>query len=271
MTLPVPPDLPPLPAPRARAMVLLWNPDADADDFTAVVEADPALAAAVLRAANSAASAPRNPLTNVLQAVVRVGLESTRHILSTAVMRAQFGRFEESGLDGDEMWRHVLVTGILTEALVAHPEDRPLAFAAAMLHDIGRLAMASQSAARYAQVLQAVGSGVEVRDAERRVFGTDHAAWGAHICESWRLPDVFAEAAANHHDPDAPGIAGVVAHARDMGWRLGFGDGVAVPTPEPFEGTDAEVAVIDHLGGVTGIVKQIRWYRDATVSHHGGG
>lgn len=271
MSLPVPPDLPPLPVPRARAMVLLWNPDADTDDFTSVVEADPGLTSAVLRAANSAASAPLVRLTDIQQAIVRVGLAAARHIVSTAVMRAQFGRLEESGVDGDEMWRHLLATAILTEELAADFDDGHSAFGAALLHDIGRLAMASQGAARYAQVLSVARADGDVAAAERRVFGTDHAAWGARICEAWRLPEVFADVAARHHDPDADGVAGDVCHAREIAWRLGFGDGVYAPAVEAFEGTDEEHALLERLGGLGGLMARLRWYRDATTGHHGTG
>jgi putative nucleotidyltransferase with HDIG domain len=248
-------------------MVLLWNPDADADDFAAVVEADPALTSAVLRAANSAASAPRAPLTNIHQAIVRVGLEAARHIVSTAVMRTQFSRFDESGLDGDDMWRHLLATAILSETMTGPGLPGQIAFGAALLHDIGRLAMAAQSAARYEQVVHAVRRGADAREAERRVFGTDHAAWGARICDAWHLPEEFADVAGGHHDVDADGLAGTVVQAREIAWRLGFGDGLAPAPADPFEGTDEEIAIVERVGGVAGLIAQLRWYRDATVSH----
>ena len=50
-------ELPMLPGARARALLLLHNPDATILDFVQVFSADPALAVSALAAANSAAAA----------------------------------------------------------------------------------------------------------------------------------------------------------------------------------------------------------------------
>ena len=70
ITLPLPPELPVLPRPRERALLVLMHPDASIEELTTVVEGDPAMTAAVLRAANSAISSPVRPIHCEAEAVV---------------------------------------------------------------------------------------------------------------------------------------------------------------------------------------------------------
>ena len=110
-------ELPTMPTPRARAMVLLWNAQADLGDFLAVIEGDPGLTTSVLRAANSAQSAPVDPVITARNAVVRIGLETTRQITVAALTRAEFETLEDSGIDVEHFWRWLLSIGLLTERL----------------------------------------------------------------------------------------------------------------------------------------------------------
>jgi putative nucleotidyltransferase with HDIG domain len=210
VALPVPRDLPVLPGPRVRAMVVLWNPDAKIEHIVSVVEGDPALTAAMLRAANSALSAPIEPITRAREAVLRMGWATSRQIITAALAGSQFDRLDESGLDVQDLWRHLLATGLLSEALATTPEQRSMAFVCGLLHDIGRLSMAAQNPPRYEQVVELVRHGIPVDDAERRRYGLTHNAWGARVCEAWGLPAMLTEAASQHHEPRGEGIASLV-------------------------------------------------------------
>ncbi|MSQ31493.1 MAG: HDOD domain-containing protein [Dehalococcoidia bacterium] len=78
-------------------------------ELAAVVETDPAAAAAILRAANSVASAPADRIGRVGEAIVRMGIEDTRSILVALMLRDASGEaLERSGLDLDELWRHLI-------------------------------------------------------------------------------------------------------------------------------------------------------------------
>ena len=72
-----PQSLPVLPAAHARALSTLRDEDVAIADVAAIVETDPAMTAAVLRAANSAASAPINRISTAQQGVARIGLART--------------------------------------------------------------------------------------------------------------------------------------------------------------------------------------------------
>ena len=140
-------ELPTMPTSRARAMVLMWNSQADLRDILAVIEGDPGLTTSVLRAANSAQSAPVDPVTTARNAVVRIGLERTRQVTVAPLARAEFETLEDSGIDVEHFWRW-----LLTEAFATHDglrsDERQVAFTAGLLHQIGRLAYASRSPGR---------------------------------------------------------------------------------------------------------------------------
>ncbi len=74
MTLPTLPVLPPA---RARAITILSVNAPDPGEVTEIVSSDPALAAAVIRAANSAWSAPRTAVHSVDRAIIRIGPHRT--------------------------------------------------------------------------------------------------------------------------------------------------------------------------------------------------
>lgn len=254
--------LPVLPVPRTRAMLVLWNPDATMDELTAVVEGDPSLTAQVIRWANSAFSAPIEPVATARDAVVRVGLNGVRRILSAAVADEQFRRIDQGPVDADELWRYAVATAILAEVLAPSARERTTAFTAGLLHDLGRLALLAESPSRFTAVIDAARAGVDPVEAEETQFGRTHTETGLHIAEAWQLPEPLARALSDHHDADAAGLAGTVALARLGALHAGYSDGVprmveTVPPP-------TALGALDAVGGASGLTARIRWYRNAS-------
>ncbi len=272
MTLPTPLELPILPTPRERALLVLMNPDATLEGFTAVVEGDPSLTAAVLRAANSALSWPVRPIRSASEGVVRLGTSAVKHLITATLVRSQFSTIEAAGIDADELWRHLLGCALLCEAQVPDDEAQAqTAFTSGLLHDLGRLAMAAQAPTRYRQVVTAAQDGMDAREAERALFGIDHAEFGQQICERWRLPEEVILAVGNHHlmpgipseddGADAAPLAGL-ALARALVSGLGIGDGVHRPAKR--EGVAEEHPLLERVGGRVEFMHSIRWFREST-------
>lgn len=262
MTIALPTELPVLSAPRARALLLMWNPDAEIDDYVSVMEGDPALTSAVLRAANSAASWPVARVATAREAAIRIGREAVRQITTALIVRSEFDRLDESGIDDGELWDHLLAVGLLAERLAGDAHG-PLAFTTGLLHDIGRLSMAGQQPAKYARVALEVESGRPAMEAEAAAFLTDHAAWGARIAEAWRFPDEVVEAIGSHHTGEGGALATAIHAARDLSWALGVGDGLAYPSGSS-QPSETYSALVEELGGARGLRRHLRWYREAT-------
>jgi putative nucleotidyltransferase with HDIG domain len=263
VALPIPRDLPVLPGPRARALMVLWNPDSNLEHVVSVVEGAPALTAALLRAANSALSAPIKPVATPHEAIVRVGLDASRQVISATLLNSEFDRLEYAGLDVHELWRHLLAVGILAEVLVGPGEDRNAAFVAGLLHDIGRLSLATQNPPRYKQVVELVRHEIAAEDAERRRYGVTHTFWGAKVSAAWGLPEAVQEVAGRHHEEGATGLVKAVVDARAIAWSLGIGDGLVRPGEETLEMEPPQHEALAQLGGREGLSARIRWYREA--------
>ena len=115
----------------------------------------------------------------------------------------------------DRLWRHMLLTGVLTQNLVASVRDfTPAdAFAAGMAHDLGHILLSSP-APRLGVVWHTEHDELPERtpapEPER-----DHCKLGACLLEFWGAPPALIAAARTHHAPETapveliPLIAGV--------------------------------------------------------------
>ena len=252
-------------------MVLLWNSQADLGDFLAVIEGDPGLTTSVLRAANSAQSAPVDPVITARNAVVRIGLETTRQITVAALTRAEFETLEDSGIDVEHFWRWLLSIGLLTEAFATHDglpsDERQVAFTAGLLHQIGRLAYASRSPRRYLEVVGLVAGGRPLLDAEAEVFGASGPSVNAEIAFQWSLPDPLVAAIITAEDRPPSRLGALIVEASGVATDLGVVDGTGPPDftdRPPLSDDHPRRATIEALGGIDGIAEQVSWFRHAT-------
>ena len=222
--------IPPLPAARARALPLMLGQDVAIAELAVAVESDPALVTALLRAANSAASSPRERVDSAGAALVRLGLEPARQIAMGVLLSEGFPDLDGSLYDLDELWRHLLVVALVADTLAGLDTppgaSRPAAFTAGLLHDTGRLAMLAMEPGACAAVIELVGNGLSPLEAELELLGEDHAAWGGRIAREWGLPEPIPQAIAGHHGAaiDDP-LAEILVRARHIARDLGVGDG----------------------------------------------
>jgi len=266
--MPEPQSLPVLPAAQARALAALQDPDAAIADVADIVETDPALTAAVLRAANSAASASANRVTTARQGVTRIGLATTTQLVTGAVMTSSFQRLTDAGLDIDELWRHLIACALLNQRASRQGVDRSSAFTAGLMHDLGRMAMADADPERYAKVVELARDGQPASAAETELFGYDHEEYGARVAEDWHLPEEIVEVVRSHHDR-AGELSALTRNSRELARLLGFGDGVlpSESAPDSLEalGPDDKI-LVSNLGGPQALLTQVEWFRESVAA-----
>jgi putative nucleotidyltransferase with HDIG domain len=116
-----------------------------------------------------------------------------------------------------------------------HGANREIAFVAALLRDIGKLAI---DAVAGPDALEQIAAAADTRPFlayEREAFGADHAELGAILCERWSLPHEIVRAVRGHHEPPSDPAEPLtdVVHAADCISRwagLGLGcDGLMYP------------------------------------------
>jgi len=225
----LPIHVPVLPIPRLRALVALSGPPASADlaEQIAIAESDPELTAALVRAANSAALAPVDRIATARSAAARLGTRATSDVLLRTLIEDTFD-ISESSLDPDSLWRHLVFCAVLTEGATGRTSG---GFTAGLLHDVGRMAMATQRPEHYQSVVDAVRAGQSASHAELSVFGMTHEQWGAVVARSWGLPERIVAATSNHHHQSAEPLASAVFHARSIANALGWSDGLREAPP----------------------------------------
>lgn len=261
-------NVPMMSSAHAQSVSLVMSKDATIAELSAVIETDPAMTLGILRVANSAAASPVDRLSRVGDAMVRIGLEDTRRIVLAVVLRgsAANGELEKSGLDINEMWRHLVSTAILTDGVSMVDESlkptRRLAFSAGLLHDVGRLVMASGSPGHYQRVLRRVANGVGIEDAERAEYGEDHASFGAIVAREWGLSEDVVSAISSHHDAEE-GVGSAIRRARALTKKLGIGDGLQPATAPTLTGEDEDALAVMHVGGSRQVLAKIEWFRGA--------
>jgi HD-like signal output (HDOD) protein len=198
--------LEPLPASVTRlAAVVSGDRVAELAEITEIVQYDQALTAALLRAANSSWSASRTEITNVRDAIVRVGSSAVFSIaLGVNVKTRMAVAIPEYGLSEGELWNHSVAASLAAELLVrAVPSTLPPeTITAALLHDVGKLVMARFLGTELlAEVRAHEADGSTRLAAESAVLGVDHAELGGLITQIWGLPDRLVKGITYHHEP----------------------------------------------------------------------
>lgn len=178
------------------------NLKADSGSIARIVEQDIAMTARVLQIANSAYFSPGRKLHHVREAITFLGLLPLRSmVLALHLFRVQPAG-AVAGFSLERLQAHSLRTAQIASGLVAEPEERQTAFAAGVLHDIGKLAIAAGLPTRYTETMVRIAAYRESElAAEHAIFGCTHAEIGAQLLANWGLPSPLVEAVAFHHAP----------------------------------------------------------------------
>ena len=224
-------DIPTLPVSVLRVMQMIEDPFCSSSDLAKVIQADPAMAAKVLKLANSSYYGFRQKIGNIPQAVTLLGFATLKNTLLAAAVFDMF-RVAGTGFDLPALWTHS-VTAATAAKLLAKRAQYPhseKAFTAALMHDVGKIILARfipQGLSEIVAVVQA--ENMAMYDAENKVLGLSHPALGAWVLGRWGLPSPIVEAVEFHHHPTRAqngfDLAGIVYLANILAHRSGIGYG----------------------------------------------
>lgn len=131
---------PRLPHVVPQLMRSLRDPDSSAAQQAEIISQDPVVAASVLRVANSPLfNASRTPIDSFQRAIVALGSNGVRSILSTAVMQPIMQTNNKHYSEfGHHIWNHALSTAVCAQLLAPQLRQDPFqAYLAGLIHDIG--------------------------------------------------------------------------------------------------------------------------------------
>jgi HD-like signal output (HDOD) protein len=200
--------LPRLPSARLPYEALIRavdDPSCTIAELVAIVQTDPAMCAKVLQIVNTPYFGTGQSITSLPHAISTLGLEMMREIARSTMIGP--GDHDEDTLT--ELQETAVSVAQYARRAVADPKLVDTAYAAGLLHDIGRLLLTIELGSRYLEVvLRVKRTGEPLCDVERELLGVTHAEVGGHLMSLWALPQLFVEIATHHHDPRAlPGTA----------------------------------------------------------------
>ena len=230
-----------LPSPEGVALEVLRlarRPDVTNAQIARAVQADPALAARLIRAANAPSLGPRRPVVAIGDAVLILGLPALRSlVLGFALIdRYRSGacrQFDYVGFWSQSLLRALVCQSLALRVRVAAPEE---SFACGLLAAVGQLALATLHPTEYGRIVEShpgLDAGA-LAPLERAALGTDSIEIGVWLLGNWGFPAPFLQALAARIDPDC---ARLQEGSRNLALARGFrlADGVVRAAAVPGE------------------------------------
>lgn len=184
----------------ARILELVADRDAGLRQYADVIKADPALSGRLLRLANSAFFAQRQPVTNLDRACVLLGLE---RIKATA-MGFYLARSASTGPD-DALARRVWGEGVYRACLASElsrhlcPGYSAEAFCIGLMLDSGIPILVKMLGEPAAAILKDASHPPRQFKAEFETLPCTHVDVVAMLARRWKLPDLLAKPIERHH------------------------------------------------------------------------
>lgn len=199
-------QLPPFSPVLNRLLATMAAEEVSFAQVATLIESDTVLAGNVLKVVNSALYGFRGTVNSVRHAVAILGVDRLRNLsLGFSVARMWTHMPTPEGWSGSKFNQHSLAVGILADLLAQraaapYPEG---AFVAGLLHDIGKLLIATSLPAEFGGILWLLKEdGANELACETEMLGTTHAELSGMALERWNLPLPIRQSATFHHIPD---------------------------------------------------------------------
>jgi putative nucleotidyltransferase with HDIG domain len=231
--------IPPYPAVSMRIQEVVSRKEFGLDEVSRIVSADPALAADVLRCANSAMFSRGAPVASLAQAITRIGAQEVTRIAFSSGLAAHAQTPGSLGALKRTVWIESVASAVVCQELARQRGLRPEeAFVLGLLHDFGKVVATS---CLEALLEKHPTSEPRPIDEWGALVERHHVAVGLAVAKTWGLPTLVSDVIAQHH-ADAP----KAAEDEKLLEVVRLSDRVAALLPGTV--ADAEVAAIPSLG-----------------------
>lgn len=227
-------NLPTLPAVALEVLRLCRAEETTLDDLARALSTDPALAARLLRFANSSLYGCGEEVRTLQRATLVLGMKTVQLMALSFSLVAAVPRTGTAGaFDYARYWRRSLVRAVTARAVAGRiglpAQDE--AFLAGLLGEIGQVVLARCLTAEYEPVQRESARekrGWPSAELERRMLGFDHLDVGGALLRSWQLPLVLQLALSRAAEAENPGretpsevvqlvrVLALAAHATDL-------------------------------------------------------
>lgn len=246
-------ELPLLPDVATKVIQATQNENTSPKDLAELIKRDQAMAAHILRVANSSLFASAVPIVSLQQAVSRMGFFQLREMALLIACKSKI--FDIRGFEKEvsAMFRHSLGAAIYAQNIArirkANVEE---AFMCGLLHDIGR-PVVLQKIADLDTKLGVIPTSLAIK----ATLDQHHAKVGMELAQRWALPERLGLTILHHHDATPPD------NVRDLAFTTQLADELsrlAVDDPPLDEGIlrahPAIAALNLYSNDVDGLIKQ---------------
>lgn len=184
--------IPSMPEVAVKVRRMIEREDAPIPKLAKLVQSDPAISAKLIKSANGSLYHGQPPVETCSRAIARLGLNTTKHLVVSFVLRNLFQEKITTPLlhhRAHALWHHSVEVAAISMALaqVTPTLDGEEALLAGLLHDIGELVILTYAdnysdLSRDANALQAV---IEQLKAEI----------GRAVLREWQFPEIFLDVA----------------------------------------------------------------------------
>ncbi len=192
-------SLPPLPRIVNQLEELLADSErASSKEVANLIRNEPAIAASLLRMANSAAFGGLHPISNLTHAIARLGFKQVSSVV-TALAHSSHFHSDDPAMKRwlETLWGHAVATALGARAVAnltaGDPEE---AFMAGLLHDTGKLLVLK--AVDYIENKRKLA--VVTPTVLDELMDILHTELGHRTLVAWHLPQEICEVALRHHD-----------------------------------------------------------------------
>lgn len=194
-------NLPSPPKMFCRIQALIGSGSASVDKITDIIAEDPALTAKLLQLTNSSFFSRGSVISDVKEAVVRLGLDVVGNVLLVA--EAYSGVPENSLFNVRDQQVHSLLIAQLASQIV-EPGLEQEAMLAGLLHEIGKsiLVLTFPKLVETYRSQQLEAPELDEITIEEKIYNTNHAQLGGYLLFLWGFSGEVVDGVTNHHAPN---------------------------------------------------------------------
>jgi len=219
--------LPTLPGVADKVGLLVNDPDSTSREIAQVVKRDQSLTARLLALVNSAYFGVPGGVSSVERAISYLGYNTVYQLVLTVSVFDVLPSVDGTAFSVKDLWKHSLGCAIASETLARHlrhsaPEEL---FTAGLLHDIGKVVLASFFASKLEEIVQhAARDGTTFSEKERDLGFPAHDYIGRCLADKWSLPAVLRAGIGYHHVLDIEARVGLPRHLCSVADIVALGD-----------------------------------------------
>ncbi|MBN8574868.1 MAG: HDOD domain-containing protein [Candidatus Kapabacteria bacterium] len=187
-----------LPTVYTQLMEVMANSRSSINDAAMVIASDQVAATKILKVANSPLFGLSTRVDSINKAIFLLGFNEVKNIIiATSIMDMFDMKNSNAYFNPVDFWKYSIGVGITSRHLAKETgiTNVDSFFLSGIVHAIGKLFLYQSFPQEFLLALEiAHDNRLNLRDAEREIFGTTHTVVGELLAERWKLPNTISNA-----------------------------------------------------------------------------